>query len=111
MEHWMVPKLLLQPLTENAIIHGVELLERPCVVTIEAKRDKLDDKSYLLMSVRDNGLGFDLTSDFYENNRIGINNVKERLIISYPRAQFEIKSQLGAGTEIEIRIPEEDLKK
>jgi two-component system, sensor histidine kinase YesM len=110
-EHWKVPKLLLQPLTENAIIHGVEPVGRPCVVTIEAKRDKLDDNSFLLMSIRDNGLGFDLTSDFYENNRIGINNIKERLNISYPHAQFEIKSQLGAGTEIEIRIPEEDLKK
>jgi two-component system, sensor histidine kinase YesM len=109
-EQWKVPKLLLQPLAENAIIHGVEPIERPCIVTIEAKGDKLADESYLLISIRDNGIGFDLKIDSCENNSIGINNVKERLKISFPSAQFEIKSQLGTGTEIEIRIPEEELK-
>lgn len=107
-EQWKIPKLLLQPLVENAIIHGVEPLERPCNVTIEGKSEKYDSESYLVITIRDNGIGFNFNGDFNQNNRIGINNVKERLTMSFPRAQFDIRSQLEAGTVIEIRIPEED---
>lgn len=69
-----MPKLLLQPLVENAVIHGIEPSEIPCTLTITAERH--DGKIYII--IEDSGVGFteeQLTSP----NSIGIRNVENRI--------------------------------
>jgi sensor histidine kinase YesM len=71
-----MPKLLLQPLVENAILHGIEPSELPCVlnITVETHQDTL----YII--IEDTGVGFtkeQLTSP----NSIGIKNVENRIAL------------------------------
>lgn len=50
-----IPRLLLQPLVENAIIHGIEPCEHPCHCRLEVRREG----DWLCLTVEDNGIGFD----------------------------------------------------
>lgn len=96
-----MPKLLLQPLVENAIIHGIEPSDKPCNLSI--KGELLGDD--LIISIRDDGVGFDRSRQ-RQHESVGLKNVQERLDISYGGlARFEITSAPGEGTEIAIHIP------
>jgi two-component system sensor histidine kinase YesM len=99
-----IPKLLLQPLVENAIIHGVEPLNRPCLVTIIARLDTSDSSSKIVIEVVDNGLGFNIDEE-KANARIGIANVSERIRLFFPQATLRIESNPGNGTKVTIEIP------
>jgi sensor histidine kinase YesM len=95
-----VPDLLLQPLVENAIRHGIAPRIAPGVVEIRAERVNGD----LRLEVRDNGKGFD---DQLANDKgVGISNTRARLLQLYgERQQFEIGSLDGGGTRVKITIP------
>ena len=103
-----LPVLSLQPLVENAVQHGLFPKLSDCVLTLTAVRDKGD----VLLRVQDNGIGmpadklasvFDVSSD-----GIGIQNVSKRLQSLFGEAyRLRIKSKLGEGTVITVRIPVE----
>ncbi|NRF93731.1 sensor histidine kinase [Paenibacillus frigoriresistens] len=100
-----IPKLLLQPLVENAIIHGVEPCEHPCTVVVsgEMLSDNMNVERFVIRIV-DNGVGFN-TSEQSNNERIGLNNVKERLSLAFPdQYEFQLDSFIGQGTSINITI-------
>jgi two-component system LytT family sensor kinase len=97
-----LPLLLIQPLVENAIKHGVSLTSRPVLLNIrvEKKREKL------CICVRDNGKGQDLENDQILKKGIGLRNIKERLDQFYPKEySLDIKTGLDQGFEISIEIP------
>ncbi len=106
-----VPKLILQPLIENAILHGFEDRERGSVLIVYAERDMGE----LRLSVYDNGLG--MPKDFpYEmldtlrggraSQFVGLRNVNERLMLKYGRNHtLIIRSTPGKNTKVIIRIP------
>lgn len=96
-----VPKLLLQPLVENSVIHGIEPLEDGGELIVEARMET----DGLRLSVCDNGTGFDVMS--LGDCGTGLRNVSERLKFVYPKATFQIISAPSAGCEIRIVIPEE----
>jgi two-component system sensor histidine kinase YesM len=99
-----IPKLLIQPLLENAIIHGVEPCNRPCLVKVSATIYCVDDVEMLLIEVIDNGVGFE--EDIQEDRpHIGNINVKTRLQIAYPEAEFTLVSRSGIGTVVSLYIP------
>jgi len=102
-----IPKLLLQPLVENAVIHGVEPMSCPCQLSVTAVLLQRDHTPLVQISIKDNGHGFD-TNLHSEKESLGIANVRERLKMAYGDADFSIISQIGSGTLVTIEIPYHD---
>lgn len=100
-----IPKLILQPIVENAIIHGVEPLNSEGVITISSW---IDNESLYLM-VKDNGVGsnYDLGNRSHsDHSSIGLANVDSRLKLHYgAKYGLKWKSNIGVGTEVLIEIP------
>jgi two-component system LytT family sensor kinase len=94
----MVPNLILQPIVENAIKHGIEPHARPGVIRICASRG-----SGLILEVRDNGKGLRADS---QRERVGISNTRARLEQLYPSAhQFEMANLPEGGLCVRMEIP------
>ncbi|GAA0374210.1 cache domain-containing sensor histidine kinase [Paenibacillus motobuensis] len=94
-----IPKLLLQPLVENCIIHGVEGANRAC--RIEVRAEFIQENIWI--RITDTGAGFDL-DQLRQNEQIGIANVRERLEMAYPQSDMTVNSILDIGTEVTIHI-------
>lgn len=93
-------KLLLQPLVENAIYHGLEPKIGPGTIKLTAQRE---DKDWIIFTVEDDGVGIeDLT---LIEQGYGLRNVRERVMLYYGnQSSFTFTSQPNEGTQIEIRI-------
>jgi two-component system, LytTR family, sensor kinase len=99
-----VPSMLLQPMIENSIKHG--LAPRLEGGQIHIRTNRRDGR--LLIEVADNGLGIppERLAEVYGGG-IGISNVHERLRLLYgDQFKMDIRSQEGQGTQIHIEIPE-----
>jgi hypothetical protein len=102
-QHWLVPHLILQPLVENALRHGILPREEAGRVEISAR---LVDGAHLELRVRDNGNGLRAASGSAEREGIGLQNVRSRLAQLYGDAQeFEIGNASTGGVEARIRLP------
>ncbi|HHV98458.1 MAG TPA: sensor histidine kinase [Clostridiaceae bacterium] len=104
---YRIPKLLLQPLVENAVIHGIEPLDRKGKVSVSAVIKEYSGQRFVEISVTDDGCGFDISLKTQKS--IGIANVEERLKIAFPDSAMKIESEIGKGTEIIINILEKDM--
>ena len=101
-----IPRLILQPLAENAVIHGVEPLEeKEGLLEFEAFRTLENEKPMISLSVRDNGVGCDL-GQLREREHIGIGNVRRRFKYAFPGRAFYVKSAPGKGTELRMTFNE-----
>ncbi len=112
-------KLLIQPIVENSIYHGIKYLVDPGIINIDVY--SLDDEN-IYIKVEDNGVGMDektanlLLSSYEENNEsissgngIGIINVQERLQLTYGKDYgLSIETELDEGTKIYIKIPKNE---
>ncbi|CAM3677448.1 sensor histidine kinase [Marinicrinis lubricantis] len=116
---YQLPKLLIQPLVENAILHGVEQKIGSGHVNISLRRKE----DLLEISVADNGAGMDeetlvqlhaaLRQGIVPSSKgtgVGIHNVQQRIRLYFrhetdPSVGISITSQKGAGTEVMLRIP------
>jgi LytS/YehU family sensor histidine kinase len=97
-----VPAMLLQPLIENAVMHGFGDKVGPCSLTLACRAD--DDR--LAITIEDDGMGGKFYSDPKFAEGVGLTNVRGRLEQMYGREQsFSLTSTPGAGTRIEIRVP------
>jgi hypothetical protein len=97
-----MPALLLQPLVENAIKHGVARSEHPVSLEIVA-RIEADD---LVVEVRDDGPGLDASKSAAQHRGQGLRNVRERLRLGFPdRSELVIRPRASGGTEVQLRIP------
>jgi two-component system, LytTR family, sensor kinase len=95
----MVPFLLLQPLVENAIRHGIEPREEPGRIEIAAHRD--GDR--LELRVKDNGDG--LPAEQLREG-VGLANTRSRLMHLYDEeASFDLVNAPGGGLEVRVRLP------
>jgi len=100
-KNFMVPPLLIQPLVENAFIHGLERMGHSGHVQVFAR----EEESYLFLEIKDNGQGFD-PSNVTEN--IGVSYVRDVLELLYgDKANLQIHSSPGEGTQCIIQIPKE----
>ena len=101
----LVPSILLQPLIENSIKHGLEPRIHGGTVTL---RSKLDGDR-VLIEVADDGVGMGdrpRTGVSSDGNGIGMKNVQERLEVLYgTQASFKVVSNPGRGTLVSIEIP------
>ena len=95
-----VPGLLLQPIVENAVRHGVARIETPGIVEVGARRDGPD----LCLWVLDNGPG--LTAAVRQREGIGMANTRPRLEIYYGSNQsLRISNRDDGGVRVEICLP------
>ena len=100
----LVPSMLLQPLVENSIKHGISSKVAGGTITLRTWHSA----GRLTVEVGDDGVGIpeaELASVFSKG--IGVSNVKERLQVLYNQDyRMLIDSQEGRGTRIEIELPE-----
>lgn len=104
----LIPKLLIQPIVENSIIHGIENKLEGGRLTVDVSELAEGEKTFLEIRIEDTGTGFDLET-LGENRGIGIQNVKYRLAYIYPNALFRIDSGRYRGTSVIMRISKEEL--
>jgi two-component system sensor histidine kinase YesM len=114
LEEYQILPLLLQPIVENAILHGLEETEKGGLISIEvtAKDDEL-----LIINIYDNGLGMaeeeviTLTDSFKQRKKqsasnIGLYNINQRIRLFYGDAYgMTIKSQPYEGTLVSLTLP------
>lgn len=105
----LIPKLLIQPIVENSIIHGIENKLEGGRLTVDVSELAEGEKTFLEIRIEDTGMGFDLEI-LGENRGIGIQNVKNRLAYIYPNALFRIGSSRYRGTSVIMRISKEELR-
>ncbi len=104
--HAAVPSLILQPLVENAIKHGVAPKIGRSRILVEAKRRG----GVILVSVEDDGIGLD-TARLYEKpsspgTGVGLQNIRERLQTMYgPTATLSITNIQSGGSRATLAIP------
>lgn len=95
-----LPGLLLQPIVENAVRHGVARLDGPGVVEIGAKRHGAS----LCLSIQDNGPG--ISNAIAQREGIGMANTRTRLEKYYGSAQaFCYSNREHGGLRVDIRLP------
>lgn len=101
-DDFTVPTLSVQPIVENAIKHGVTKRPEGGVVRISA----YEEKNGFVVSVEDNGVGFDPSQLEEEDGRthVGLPNIRYRFE-TMMHAKVDIQSEKGVGTTITIHIP------
>ncbi len=110
---YLVPRMILQPLVENAINYGVDNTLKLCRIQVRVR----EEDQILILEVEDDGPG--MSSEELEavrtftmkpkGNGIGIKNISERLKLFFSgEAVMEIWSQPGEGTRIHIEIPKKE---
>ena len=99
----VVPSMILQPLVENSIKHGLSRKLGPGTITIRSRR--VDSRA--IIEVEDDGMGFvldRLTEPM--SSGIGLANVRERLRVIYGATyQLKMSSEPGRGTNARIEVP------
>ncbi len=120
--HLRIPCMILQPIVENAFIHGIDDVEYLGKISLHA----YSKQGFAVISIKDNGKGMSeekikeiFSGNIKEDtngeskhightNGIGMNNILSRLKIYYNRENIvEIYSAPGVGTEVLLRIPME----
>ncbi|WP_039838439.1 cache domain-containing sensor histidine kinase [Paenibacillus sonchi] len=117
-ESLSMPPLIIQPLVENAVIHGLDNTLEGAVVTVEIRYEQ----DHAVFTITDNGVGITRdrleqiritleTQEEQEGARIGLRNVHDRLKLSYgEKYGLTIESHPSEGTRISFRIPMEVAK-
>jgi two-component system, sensor histidine kinase YesM len=114
----IIPKLILQPFIENAIVHGFEKTGEKCFISLVGKRRG----KHIIFMIKDNGIGMSREqvkailkvndSERYASQRIGryaIKNIRERLELKYHEDfKLLIYSKEGSGTTVIIELPYEN---
>ncbi len=113
-----IPKLILQPFVENAVVHGIEKKDMVCTICVTAKWEG----DGILFQICDTGAGMSAeqletiweegTDQKFSGQRIGgyaVKNIRQRLKLAYGDAyRLDIQSEEGKGTTVTIYIPGEE---
>jgi sensor histidine kinase YesM len=98
----MVPAFALQPLVENALVHGIARLSGPGTLSISASR-QADE---IVLRVCDNGPGPDAPARASNGAGVGLANLRARLERLYgDAASLALQVRNGGGTEVVLRVP------
>ncbi|HEY2905110.1 MAG TPA: histidine kinase [Vicinamibacterales bacterium] len=102
-----VPVLVLQPLVENAVKHGISARQAGGRLSVQAAVQDIGERHELVLVVHDTGAG--ATASAMQSGRavgVGLRNVERRLACQYGEAaSLSIQSEPGKGTTVEIRLP------
>ena len=100
-----VPKIIIQPIVENSIYHGIKNLSGNGIITIDVYRQN----STVNISVKDNGIGFEKAKQFKKSKTggVGFQNVDKRIKFYYGKnyGVFINKDNKTEGAEVVIKIP------
>lgn len=101
----VLPKLVLQPLVENALYHGIKEKEGQGHIKVSVQRQDIG----LVIRIEDDGVGFQATSDSSQSQLkrggVGLQNVNQRLKLHFgDNYQMKINSVPSKGTTVEIYI-------
>ena len=106
----LIPKLLIQPIVENAIVHGIDMTAQNGMIAVIARRQ--EDTVYI--QVEDNGVGMTEerirqvmnTPENTDPPHIGVRNVHDRIRLHFGEEWgIRIESAPGMGTQIIMRFP------
>lgn len=116
-----VPRLILQPIIENAVFHGLSAKESgKCELLIQCKKVEEasgeGQQSMVCVEITDNGAGMtaekvealmnSLNDEKISMNHIGVQNIARRLRLLYPKdGKLSIRSTLGEGTTVSLTFP------
>ena len=100
-----IPKLLVQPIVENALYHGIRGLSRQGMISVRAMAEGDD----IMCIVHDNGDGFDTAAAAVHRTTklggVGIQNVDERIKLYYGEEYgVSVVSSVASGTTVAIRL-------
>ena len=103
----IVPKLLIQPVVENALEHGLDMKEEGEKIL---KLIFVQDGTDVLLAVEDNGPGMEQKEAdklvTYQASGYGLKNVNDRIKLLYGDSyEIRVLSKVGEGTRVEMRIP------
>lgn len=115
LEQFLIPPLIIQPLVENAVVHGLDNKAEGAFVTVDVHQEG----DVAVFTITDNGVG--ITPERLEQvrsklesaeerpgDRIGLRNVHDRLKLSYGEDRgLVLRSEPGGGTTVQFRIPRE----
>ncbi|MBC8060811.1 MAG: histidine kinase [Clostridiaceae bacterium] len=108
LKDYRIPRLLLQPIVENSIMHGAEDERIQINIKIYVKKTE----SECLILIEDNGNGFDtekVNSNKLKKNKfsgIGLSNVNERIKLNFGEGYgLQINSEINKGTTVSINLP------
>ena len=97
-----VPNLILQPLVENAIKHGIAPRAEGGKISISASQNQ----NMLRLAVKDNGPGSSAEGIFQASEGLGLVNTKKRLQQLYKtNYQFEVKTEINQGFTVTLTFP------
>ncbi|WHY00792.1 histidine kinase [Neobacillus sp. DY30] len=114
--HVRIPKLMIQPLVENAVLHGAGNTMKPCTISVSIH--PTEDQGHLQIIVEDNGPG--ISEERLEaiqkamqsggvisktGSGIAISNVHKRLELYYQKCGLTIESEENNGTKVSFVIP------
>ena len=98
----MAPCFLLQPLIENAVIHGLRGAQKSGIITVSA----VSQGGELVLTVTDNGIGLPVADPAEMKIGVGLRSTCERLERMYPNKHtFSIRKPAEGGVEVRIAIP------
>lgn len=107
----LVPKMIIQPLVENSIYHGLKLKKQKGIININV----LSENDYIIIEVIDNGIGMnhkmlattkDNLYNSIESEHYGLYNINERLKLTFKdKYNIDIDSEFGKGTKVLLKIP------
>lgn len=117
LQHYMIPKITLQPLVENALYHGVKNRRGRGRITITGK----PEKEWFEIQVQDNGIGMteeklsQVRGEMNDRSTVrenvyGLYNVNERILLRFGEAYgISLESKYGEGTRVIIRLPYQEV--
>jgi LytS/YehU family sensor histidine kinase len=99
----LVPNLILQPLVENAIRHGISPRSSGGTVMVTAERDT----NHVEIRIADDGVGLPTGWTMEKSLGTGLVVTRERVLGLYPHGngRFFVRPRIGGGTEVEISLP------
>lgn len=114
LEKYRTPRMILQPLIENAIYYGIENSLEKCMVCVSV----WETEEFIWYKVTDNGSGMSEENLIAarngticsKGNGIGLSNIRERLRLWSDKSEFMIDSIPGTGTSVQIRIPKKEVR-
>jgi LytS/YehU family sensor histidine kinase len=99
-----LPPLTLQPLVENAVVHGIAARAAGGLLVLRVARTA----SMVSIEIEDDGPGVSATPS-EESRGVGLSAVSQRLDLAFAgRAMLKVESSPGAGFRIRIEVPDDD---
>ncbi|WP_201318485.1 LytS/YhcK type 5TM receptor domain-containing protein [Paenibacillus sp. EPM92] len=98
-----IPPFTIQPLVENAIVHGIKGIERTGVIRLIVKEEPESGERHARITVEDNGVGLTFIREDGQEDHTGmaLRNIEQRLSYHYGKVRpLEIESSPGEGTKI-----------